>query len=197
MVNPRRSRSRGIVLIVFPLLLFVFLSTAERFFARWLLPAFPVLALFAGVSLARVSSQLSSRPRLQRAALTALLAAGSRATASRRCAYGRAARTDRHPRDDLGVARPHAAVSDASCPRRARHPHASDPHLACPGLRCSAAQRAPSIRRCTFRALPPPGTHRPLPRNRTLHHRQLRQRTAANRIASFASGRSLLPPPGG
>jgi hypothetical protein len=70
-----RSRSRAIVLIVFPLLLFAFLSTAERFFARWLLPAFPVLALLAGVALARVASRFSSHPRLQGAALTALLAA--------------------------------------------------------------------------------------------------------------------------
>ena len=45
----RRSRSRAIVLLVFPLLLFAFLSMAERFFARSLMPAFPVLALLAGV----------------------------------------------------------------------------------------------------------------------------------------------------
>jgi Dolichyl-phosphate-mannose-protein mannosyltransferase len=70
-----RSKSRAIVLIVFPLLLFAFLSTAERFFARWLMPAFPVLALLAGVALTRVASHVASRPRLQRAALTALLAA--------------------------------------------------------------------------------------------------------------------------
>ena len=39
------------------------------------MPAFPVLALLAGVALARVASNFSSRPRLQCAALTALLAA--------------------------------------------------------------------------------------------------------------------------
>ena len=70
----RRSRSRALVLLVFPVLLFAFLSTAERFFARWLMPAFPVLALLAGVGLAGFASQLSSRPAVRRVALAALLA---------------------------------------------------------------------------------------------------------------------------
>jgi hypothetical protein len=70
----RRNTSRALILLLFPLLLFAFLSTAERFFARWLIPAFPVLALLAGVALARFAAHLSSRPAVQRAALAILLA---------------------------------------------------------------------------------------------------------------------------
>ena len=70
----RRSRARALILLLFPLLLFAFLCTAERFFARWLMPAFPVLALLAGVGLARVASRVSSRHAVQRVVLTALLA---------------------------------------------------------------------------------------------------------------------------
>src|SRR4051794_18817860 len=44
----RRDIVRGLSLIVFPLALLVYLSLQARFFSRWLLPAYPVLALLAG-----------------------------------------------------------------------------------------------------------------------------------------------------
>jgi hypothetical protein len=48
----RRSRARGALLVAFPLTLLAYLSTQERFFGRWLLPAYPVLAALAAVALA-------------------------------------------------------------------------------------------------------------------------------------------------
>ena len=71
----RQNRSRALLLLVFPLALLIFLSSAERFFARWLLPAYPMLALLAGVALARLARRVSRRPALQGAALVALVAA--------------------------------------------------------------------------------------------------------------------------
>jgi len=70
----QRNRKRAVLLLLFPLLLFLLLCTAERFFARWLLPAYPVLALLAGVCLARTASRVSPRPAARRAALAVLLA---------------------------------------------------------------------------------------------------------------------------
>ena len=59
----RRDRARALLLVLFPLLLVLYLgSDAERYFARWLLPAYPVLALLAGVAVAGVARSVSSRP---------------------------------------------------------------------------------------------------------------------------------------
>ena len=69
-----RNRRRAVVLVLFPLLLLVFLCTAERFFARWLLPAYPVLALLAGLAITRIASRLSQRPATRSAVLAVLLA---------------------------------------------------------------------------------------------------------------------------
>jgi len=72
----RRDRTRGILLALFPLLLFAYLGLdADRYFARWLLPAYPVLALFAGVGVAALARALSPRPLLRAAALALLIAA--------------------------------------------------------------------------------------------------------------------------
>ncbi|HVL31496.1 MAG TPA: hypothetical protein VM299_04620, partial [Solirubrobacteraceae bacterium] len=71
----RRDRRRLALLALFPLLLFLYLGTAERYFGRWLMPIYPVLALLAGVALARAARALSSRPAWRAAALVALLAA--------------------------------------------------------------------------------------------------------------------------
>jgi hypothetical protein len=71
----RRDRTRAVLLALFPLLLFVYLSTAGRSFARWLMPAYPVLALFAGVALARLAGAVSRRPAIRAGALVVLLAA--------------------------------------------------------------------------------------------------------------------------
>jgi Dolichyl-phosphate-mannose-protein mannosyltransferase len=61
----RRDVVRGLVLIVFPLALLVYLSLQARFFSRWLLPAYPVLALLAGAALTQTADALARlRPRL-------------------------------------------------------------------------------------------------------------------------------------
>src|SRR5687767_4131024 len=69
----RRDRTRTLLLALFPLLLFAYLGLdADRYFARWLLPTYPVLALFAGVALAAGARAVSSRPVLRAAALALL-----------------------------------------------------------------------------------------------------------------------------
>ena len=70
----RRDPVRALLLALLPLLLVLYLAGAERFFARWLLPVYPVLALFAGVALARLA-RLASRRAVVRAAVLALLLA--------------------------------------------------------------------------------------------------------------------------
>jgi hypothetical protein len=71
----RRDRARAVLLAVFPLLLYLYLCGAERHFARWLMPTYPILAMLAGFALARTARSLSLRPRVQAAALAALLGA--------------------------------------------------------------------------------------------------------------------------
>ena len=44
----RRDWRRTVLLVAFPLVLFLFLSTQARFFGRWLLPAYPALCILAG-----------------------------------------------------------------------------------------------------------------------------------------------------
>ena len=65
----RHDRARAALLLLFPLALFVYMSLQSRYFARWILPIYPVLALLAGVALAQLVSLLRGRPRLQPAAL--------------------------------------------------------------------------------------------------------------------------------
>jgi hypothetical protein len=61
----RRDRARAAVLLAFPVALFAYLVLQERFFGRWLLPAYPVLAVLAGVALsegaARAARLLAAR----------------------------------------------------------------------------------------------------------------------------------------
>ncbi len=75
----RRNRTRALLLALFPLILFVYLGVdAERYFARWLLPTYPVLALFAGVAIARIARSLSNSRAVQAGAV-GLLAVASMA----------------------------------------------------------------------------------------------------------------------
>ena len=71
----RRNLVRGLVLAAMPLALFVYLSVQSRYFGRWLLPAYPALAMLAGVALVRVSELLPRGRALQAAVLVALAAA--------------------------------------------------------------------------------------------------------------------------
>ena len=68
----RRDPARAAVLVIFPLALFVYLSLQERFFGRWLLPAYPALALLAGVAVATAAAWVRERaPRLELPAVAA------------------------------------------------------------------------------------------------------------------------------
>ena len=87
-LEARRNRLRALILVAFPLVLFLYLALQSRYFGRWLLPAYPALALLAGVALVRASG-IVRPPGLRAAALAALtllalaqpLAAGARTAA--------------------------------------------------------------------------------------------------------------------
>jgi hypothetical protein len=68
----RRDRVRLALLLIFPVALFLYLSLQSRFFGRWLLPVYPVLALLAGYAFVRALDWVRERaPRLQWPALGA------------------------------------------------------------------------------------------------------------------------------
>ena len=71
----RRDRARALLLAVFPVALFVYLALQSRYFGRWLLPVYPVLAMLAAVALVRASELVRGRPALRTAALAAILLA--------------------------------------------------------------------------------------------------------------------------
>ena len=51
----RRDLVRGLMLIALPLALLVYLATQSRYFGRWLLPAYPALAMLAAVGVVRAA----------------------------------------------------------------------------------------------------------------------------------------------
>ncbi len=63
----RRNLVRGLMLVAVPLALFVYLSVQSRYFGRWLLPAYPALAMLGALALARTADALAAwrtrRPR--------------------------------------------------------------------------------------------------------------------------------------
>ena len=71
----RRNRARAVLLALFPILLYLYLCGAERHFARWLMPTYPILAMLAGFALARTARSLSLDPVRQGLALGGLLLA--------------------------------------------------------------------------------------------------------------------------
>jgi 4-amino-4-deoxy-L-arabinose transferase-like glycosyltransferase len=68
----RADLRRGLLLAAFPVLLFCFLSLQARFFARWLLLAYPALALFAGYAVTRVADLPWLAQRARPAAIAVL-----------------------------------------------------------------------------------------------------------------------------
>ncbi|HEY1276350.1 MAG TPA: glycosyltransferase family 39 protein [Thermoleophilaceae bacterium] len=56
----RRDVVRGLMLLAVPVALFAYLSFQSRYFGRWLLPAYPALAMLAGVALARGGEALGA-----------------------------------------------------------------------------------------------------------------------------------------
>lgn len=78
----RRDRRLALVVAVFPLLLFLWLSAQSRAFARWLLPAYPQLALLAGVGIVHSAGALAARVRaLRRRGDAPMAVTGSRGAA--------------------------------------------------------------------------------------------------------------------
>ena len=79
-VELRRDLVRGLILVALPLALFAYLATQSRYFGRWLLPAYPALALLGGVGLTQLATLLARligdtrRRPLRPAAAAAVLA---------------------------------------------------------------------------------------------------------------------------
>ena len=74
-IELRRDRLRGLLLAAFPIVLFVYMGAQSRYFGRWMLPMYPVLALLAGVAIVWVARRVRARPLVQGLAVLALLAA--------------------------------------------------------------------------------------------------------------------------
>ena len=60
-IELRRDLVRGLMLAAVPVALFVYLSFQARYFGRWLLPAYPALAMLAAVALVRAADALPAR----------------------------------------------------------------------------------------------------------------------------------------
>ena len=71
----RRDAWRGLLLVAFPVLLFLFLGGQARFFGRWLMPVYPALAILAGVAVAWAADRLPAASARRRAAVAGALAA--------------------------------------------------------------------------------------------------------------------------
>ncbi|HEY6781399.1 MAG TPA: glycosyltransferase family 39 protein, partial [Thermoleophilaceae bacterium] len=74
-VELRRDVVRGLMLLALPLALLLYLSLQSRYFGRWLLPAYPALALLAGVAIVRVADALAAKRPRHSALLAGALAA--------------------------------------------------------------------------------------------------------------------------
>jgi dolichyl-phosphate-mannose-protein mannosyltransferase len=57
----RRDLVRGLMLIAVPLALFVYLSAQSRYFGRWLLPAYPALAMLAAAAIGQAGELVAPR----------------------------------------------------------------------------------------------------------------------------------------
>jgi len=59
----RRHRARAVLLAVFPVVLFLYLALQQRYFGRWLLPAYPALALLGGYAVVQAVTAIPRLPR--------------------------------------------------------------------------------------------------------------------------------------
>jgi 4-amino-4-deoxy-L-arabinose transferase-like glycosyltransferase len=59
----REDWRRGLVLVVFPLFMFLFLGTQARHFGRWFMPAYPAIVLLAAYAAVRAADALGPRRR--------------------------------------------------------------------------------------------------------------------------------------
>ena len=67
-----RDLVRALILVSVPLALFAYLAVQSRYFGRWLLPAYPALALLGAYAIARAAELLPDRAPLRAAAAAAL-----------------------------------------------------------------------------------------------------------------------------
>ncbi|WP_310529898.1 glycosyltransferase family 39 protein [Nocardioides sp.] len=71
----RRDRGRALLLICFPVILYVAMAMQGRYFGRWMLPAYPALAVLAAYGAIRtVDAVLARVPRLRPHSAVALVA---------------------------------------------------------------------------------------------------------------------------
>jgi 4-amino-4-deoxy-L-arabinose transferase-like glycosyltransferase len=73
-VEAARDRWRALILAAMPLALFLYLALQARYFGRWLLPAYPALALLAAAGVVRAAELVRGRPAVRAAALVGLTA---------------------------------------------------------------------------------------------------------------------------
>jgi 4-amino-4-deoxy-L-arabinose transferase-like glycosyltransferase len=60
-IELRRNLVRGLMLIAVPLALFVYLSAQSRYFGRWLLPAYPALAMLGAAAVGQAADLVAGR----------------------------------------------------------------------------------------------------------------------------------------
>ena len=59
----RRDWRRALLLLAFPVFLYLFLGAQGRFFGRWLMPAYPMLCVLCGYGVVALADALTRRPR--------------------------------------------------------------------------------------------------------------------------------------
>ena len=59
----RRDLVRGLMLVVVPVALFAYLAVQSRYFGRWLLPAYPALAMLAAVAISQAADWVAAQRR--------------------------------------------------------------------------------------------------------------------------------------
>ena len=70
----KEERRKGLLLIAFPLILFVVLSFQGRYFGRWLMPAYPALVVLAGYAAVRLADAIPKPANAGRAFAPVVLA---------------------------------------------------------------------------------------------------------------------------
>lgn len=70
----RRDWRRALLLVAFPVFLFLFLGGQGRFFGRWLMPAYPALCVLCGYGIVALAAAMTQRPRRAAAVVTGLAA---------------------------------------------------------------------------------------------------------------------------
>ncbi|HEX8075645.1 MAG TPA: glycosyltransferase family 39 protein [Thermoleophilaceae bacterium] len=64
-IELRRDRLRGVLLVAFPIALYLYMGAQSRYFGRWMLPMYPVVVLLAGVAIVRLATLVRGRPAVQ------------------------------------------------------------------------------------------------------------------------------------